>query len=230
MATSITWYGHSNFLVQTDGVSILIDPFFSGNPSAPCGWQDVPGADLLLVTHDHGDHVGDTVNICGSTGAMLGAVYETAASLVQKGVPQKQVVNGVGFNIGGTVEQFGVKITMTEAFHSSETGVAVGYILTFPDGFTIYHAGDTGLFSNMKILGELYKPDVALLPIGGVFTMDFRQAAFACHLLNVPCVIPMHYGTFPALSSTAEPFKTELAKLCPGCKAILLQAGEKIDF
>ncbi|GAB6038771.1 metal-dependent hydrolase [Fundidesulfovibrio butyratiphilus] len=210
MSHLLTWNGHSNFTLRADGLTLLIDPFFDGNPSAGLSAAKVGKVDYVLVTHDHGDHVGQAVEICKTTGAKLLAIVETCAKLVGQGLPQEQVVNGIGLNIGGTTDLGLVKATMTQAVHSSESGRPVGYILTLADGYTLYHMGDTGLFGAMALYGELYNIDLALMPIGGTFTMDPRQAALACELLKCKAVVPMHWGTFPVLESGTENFAKEL--------------------
>ncbi len=154
----------------------------------------------------------------------------TAEKLAAQGVPHEQIINGIGFNIGGSVTVKGVTITMTQAFHSSESGVAVGYLLTFPDGYTVYHAGDTGIFSCMELWGQLYAIDLALLPIGGVFTMDPRQAAMACRLLNCACVAPMHWGTFPVLEQSTKEFERLLKQEEPDCEVLHLEPGKPTEL
>ena len=180
--TEITWFGHSAFRISCGGKHLFIDPFFT--PASTVTAETCGPADVVLVTHDHADHVGDAAAICARTGAMLGAIVGTAEKLVAQGVPQAQLLNGIGFNMGGTVEHAGFAVTMIPAFHSSESGCPAGYIIRTPDGLTVYHAGDTCLFSGMALWGQLYPLDVALLPVGGVFTMDARQAAQACALLH----------------------------------------------
>ncbi|ABM27105.1 metal-dependent hydrolase [Nitratidesulfovibrio vulgaris] len=230
MQTRITWHGHSNFQVASGGTNVLIDPFFDGNPVAATRWDAIDRPDLVLVTHDHGDHVGQAIDICKATGAKLGCVVGTDARLVEAGLPRELVLNGIGFNIGGTVECAGVRITMTQAYHSSESGVPVGYIVTMPDGFTFYHAGDTGIFSEMELWGRLYAIDLALLPIGGVFTMDPRQAALACSLLRARSVIPMHWGTFPVLEQNTTRFREQLANHAPDCRLFNMTPGESLTL
>ncbi len=154
MNVSVTWYGHSNFQISCDGVSVLIDPFFTHNPSAPVTWNAAAKPDLVLVTHDHGDHVGDAVDICKATGALCGCVVGTGERLVKAGLPESCLPAGMGFNIGGSIEVQGIRVTMTQAFHSSESGVPTGFVVTMPGGFTVYHAGDTGLFSSMELIGS----------------------------------------------------------------------------
>lgn len=229
MAT-ITWYGHSAFKVSSGGINIVIDPFLDGCPTCTTSWKDIGPVDMVLITHDHGDHVGQAVDICQTSGAMLGCVVGTAEKMVEVGVPIGQICNGIGFNTGGTIEACGARITMVPAFHTSESGAPVGYIVTMPDGFVWYHAGDTCMQGDMALWGNLYHLDVALLPIGGTFTMDAAQAAIACTLLRPRYVIPMHWGTFPALAPNTDLFKEALKE--QGCKASLIdmKPGDSIEL
>ncbi|WP_417292002.1 metal-dependent hydrolase [Desulfovibrio porci] len=226
--SEITWYGHSAFKISAPQAHVLIDPFFT--PASGVTVESLGPVDMLLVTHDHGDHVGEAVNVCRKTGAMLGAIVGTAGKLAEDGVPEAQILNGIGFNMGGTMEHKGIKATMTQAFHSSDSGAPAGYIIEMPDGLVVYHAGDTCIFSGMELWGQLYHIDVALLPIGGVFTMDARQAALACKLLGCKSVIPMHWGTFPVLAQSAEYFQEQVAKLCPDCDCIAIRPGQSLSF
>ena len=226
--SEITWYGHSAFKISAPQAHVLIDPFFT--PASGVTVESLGPVDMLLVTHDHGDHVGEAVNICRKTGAMLGAIVGTAGKLAEDGVPEAQILNGIGFNMGGTMEHKGIKATMTQAFHSSDSGAPAGYIIEMPDGLVVYHAGDTCIFSGMELWGRLYPIDVALLPMGGVFTMDARQAALACKLLGCKSVIPMHWGTFPVLAQSAEYFQEQVAKLCPDCDCIAMRPGQSLSF
>lgn len=226
--SSITWYGHSAFKIACGDAAAVIDPFFA--PRWGQSVADVGAADLVLVTHDHGDHVGDAVALCRSTGAMLGAVVGTAEKLRDAGVPEGQILNGIGFNIGGTLECRGMAVTMTQAFHSSDSGVPVGYILRMPDGLVVYHAGDTGIFPGMELLGRLYGIHVALLPVGGVFTMDAAQAALACRLLGCAATVPMHWGTFSVLAQDVDGFRRALAAACPGCACVEATPGQAREF
>lgn len=175
--SEITWVRPFGLQDQRPQAHVVIDPFFT--PASGVNAESLGPVDMVLVTHDHGDHVGDSVNICRKTGAMLGAIVGTADKLMGAGVPQAQILNGIGFNMGGTMECKGIRATMTQAFHSSDSGAPAGYIIEMPDGLVVYHAGDTCIFSGMELWGQLYHIDVALLPIGGVFTMDARQAAMA---------------------------------------------------
>jgi L-ascorbate metabolism protein UlaG (beta-lactamase superfamily) len=230
MSYTLTWHGHANFQITTPELSILIDPWFEGNPSATIKAADVDPVGLVLVTHDHGDHMGQALEICRSTGASLGAQVELAGHLMEQGLPQEQVLNGIGFNIGGTVEYKGVKVTMVQAFHSAERGTPVGFIITLDNGFTLYHAGDTGVFSSMALWGRLYPLDLAMLPIGGVFTMDPRQAALACLLLRCKTVVPMHWGSFPVLEQDTKTFGEHLEKDAPGTRLLSMNPGSTIEL
>jgi len=223
----IRWFGHSGFSIR-DGKTVLIDPWFEGNPKAQGKADALPEADLLLITHDHYDHASDALAVAKKTGALVVAIFELSGELKRKGVPEGQLLHGGGgMNVGGTVMAKGFEITMTEARHSCSLGAPVGYVLKTPSGLTVYHSGDTGIFAGMALIGELHAIDVAILPIGSVFTMDYRQAAKACALLKARSVVPMHYGTFPILEPNADRFVAELAKVSPGTRPIVLSPGEE---
>lgn len=211
----ITWLGHASFkLVSPGGKVIYIDPWL-GNPNCPADQTRVDSADGILVTHGHFDHLGDAVEIAAKTSAKVVSNWEISVFLEGKGV-----ANAVGMNKGGTVDLDGIKATMVSADHSSgikdgdrvvEGGSAGGFVVQFEDGYKVYHAGDTNVFGDMRLIGELYAPDVALLPIGGHFTMSPREAATAVRLLGVEKIIPMHYGTFPVLAGTPAELKEALS-------------------
>ncbi|WP_045211295.1 metal-dependent hydrolase [Desulfonatronovibrio magnus] len=228
MSNQILWHGHANFEIITPNLNIIIDPWFQGNPSAQTEWQQIEKADLILITHDHADHIGQAVEICQKTGASIGAIVEVAAKFQELGVPQDKIVNGIGFNIGGTIQYQGISVTMIQADHSSEKGECVGFIITLENNTVIYHAGDTSIFSSMGLWGELFDIDVAILPIGGVFTMDPRQAALACSLLKCKKVIPMHWGSFPVLEQGTDLFQQELTLRSPETEMIVIKPGQKI--
>ncbi len=222
----LTWFGHSNFLLEADGVRVLIDPFFEGNPKAPGGWQDAGKVDAVLVTHDHGDHLGQAVVICKSSGAKLVCIFDLAAKMQELGVPAGQIL---GMNLGGTVEAAGVRVKMVQAVHSSPTGVPAGYIMTFPGGYCAYHSGDTALFSDMKLFRRFFDIDLAILPIGGWFTMDANEAAVACSFLGCRNVAPMHWGTFPILAQNTDAFAAALKEHAPATKLVEVQPGATVD-
>ena len=225
----VRWLGHACFQITSgDGRIIIIDPWLTDNPTAACAANDITKADFVLVTHDHNDHIGDAARIVKETGAALISARETAIRLQQEaGIPGSQLVFGMGMNIGGSATLNGITITMTQAFHSSHTANPVGYIIRLENGFAIYHAGDTGIFSSMKLFGEFYNIDLALLPIGGVFTMGPEQASMAARLLGVSTVIPMHYKTFPMLEQDASSFKKIMAQEAPEIKVVILEPGQE---
>ena len=226
---AITWLGHATFLlVSPGGKRILFDPFLTGNPSAPPdAAKKIGSLDLILITHGHNDHTGDAVSIGRSSGAQTVAPFELAVWLQKKGLK-----NVTGMNPGGTLNALGLSITMVPACHSSSVddngttiymGVATGYVVKFEDGLTIYFAGDTAIFGDMRLIGEMYRPQTAFLPIGDFYTMGPEQAAKACELLGVKQVVPMHYGTFPVLTGTpaklrplVEPRGVQVLELKPG--------------
>ncbi|MDJ0763447.1 MAG: metal-dependent hydrolase [Myxococcota bacterium] len=220
----ITWLGHAAFKLESGGKTVLIDPWITGNPTCPITVDDIQAADLILVTHDHGDHVGDTEAIALATGAVVLAFYDTALRFLSEGLPQENVW-GWGRAVGGEIDIDGIKIVMTQATHSSDTGIAAGYIIQFPGGGTVYHAGDTGLFNEMGLYGALYPIHVALLPIGNVFTMDGRQAAISLRLLRPQVAIPMHFGTFPLLDQSADAFVDYASRYAPWTDVTVLDPG-----
>jgi len=227
---SVTYYGHSAFKLAGSGVTVLIDPWLS-NPLLNTPLDKVGKVDLILVTHGHGDHVGETVPLAQKTGATVVAIHELSLILANQGAPQV-----IGMNKGGTVPFHGLQITMTNAVHSSavdEGGKLIaagdpgGFVIRFANGFTAYHAGDTAVFKDMELIRELYQPELAMLPIGSHYVMNPQEAALACRLLQPRWVIPMHYGTFPVLTGTPEELK-ELIK-GEGIEVIALKPGETLE-
>ncbi len=211
---NITWFGHSAFLLKAPGGrSVLIDPWLD-NPKAPAGAKDTVSADLILVTHAHSDHLGNTVEIAKRTGVKVVAIHEISLYLRDQGVGES-----IGMNKGGAMQVDGISVTMVDARHSSGVdvgenvipgGEAAGFVVHFENGFRVYHAGDTTVFGDMKIIADLYKPQLAILPIGGLYTMGPVEAAYACKLLKPRYVIGMHYGTFPPLSGTPDALRKKL--------------------
>lgn len=225
--TRITWLGHATVLVQTaKGTSILIDPFIAQNPKYPQGFVLPEKIHYVLLTHGHGDHMADAAQVAKEHDSTVVAIYELAAFVGEKGVDKT-----IGMNLGGTVQLGEVAATMVEAKHSAGAqdesgthyvGVAAGFVLTIADGPVLYHSGDTAVFGDMKIIRELYHPEVAMLPIGGHFTMGPKEAALAVQLLGPSMVLPIHFGTFPPLTGTPDELAAlvgpavEVARLVPG--------------
>jgi len=225
---SFAWLGHGTFLFRSPGGKrILIDPWIATNPVCPEESRKIRELDLLLLTHGHDDHTADAVSIGRATGARLIAPYELGRWMEQKGL---QAVTPM--NRGGTIDAGGLSITMVPAVHSSSIvedgrivylGEPCGYVIRFEDGVTIYFAGDTAVFGDMRLIAEMYHPQIAFLPIGDHYTMGPAGAAKACELLGVTQVVPMHYGTFPALTGTparlrelVEPRGVRVIELKPG--------------
>ncbi len=225
----IRWLGHAGFeIVSPQGKVILVDPWIGG-PTVTATLDEWKVVELVLVTHDHFDHSASAGEIVKKTGALLVANVETAARLkAECGLPDDRVVfGGFGMNVGGVAEHRGLKVLMTQAIHSTATGVCCGYIVEMEDGRRVYHSGDTGLFETMRLYGELYPLEVALLPIGGVFTMDPVQAAKAAQLLRPRRVIPMHYGSFPILERDAGRFVELMGG--SGIATTVLKPGESCE-
>jgi L-ascorbate metabolism protein UlaG (beta-lactamase superfamily) len=203
---SLTWLGHGSFRLDTaSGTRVYLDPWLSG-PTTPAGEKDPERADVIAVTHGHGDHVGDVVGLQQKLGCTVLGMVELIGWLTRNGVDEGKAV---GFNKGGTVEVAGVRFTMTNAFHSSSMpdgsygGEAAGYVIE-ADGVHLYFAGDTAVFGDMQLIARLYEPTVAVLPIGDHYTMGPREAALALELLGNPRCIPGHWGTFPLLTGTPD--------------------------
>lgn len=216
----ITWLGHSALRIEGSKI-VFIDPFLTGNPVASLRAQDIDRADIVVVSHDHGDHLGDSYAICRKTGATLVALHEIA---LDAGANK---IKAEGMGIGGTVKVGGVEISLVPAFHSAGLGGTAAGIIVAMDGKTVYHAGDTGLSMEMQLIGEMYRPDIAFLPIDGRYNMTPRLAAKAVELLAVPRVVPIHYDTFPPIQSSAAEFK----KLVGSLSAVtVLQPGGFIEL
>ena len=212
--TSITWLGHATVLIQTPkGTNILVDPFITHNPKYPKSYMLPEKIHYVLLTHGHGDHISDAVPVATKHGSKVVAIFELADYIARKGVKDT-----MGMNLGGTVQLDDVFATMVESTHSAAAqdeqgthyvGVATGFVLSVAGGPVLYHAGDTGVFGDMRLIAQLYHPEIAMLPIGGFYTMGPKEAALAVELLGSKIVLPIHFGTFPPLIGTPK----ELAEL-----------------
>jgi L-ascorbate metabolism protein UlaG (beta-lactamase superfamily) len=222
---SLTWLGHASFRLDTPGGKrIYVDPWL-GNPKCPDSEKEPERIDVIAITHGHGDHVGETVELSKRFSPEIVAIVELKGWLGKQGA---QVGEMPGPNKGGTVEAGGCRFTLVNAFHSSSSddgdylGEPTGIVVELDGGKKVYFAGDTCVFGDMQLIGRLYSPDLAVLPIGGHFTMDPREAGLACELLGVRRVVPCHYGTFPLLAGTPD----ELRQHAPGVDVVALEPGE----
>jgi len=224
------YLGHSTFLFTTPGGrKLIIDPWIQNNPACPAAEKNITAVDTLLVTHGHFDHIQDAVDLGKRLKPTVGCIFETSLWLQKKGLEKVSPMNK-----GGSQKINDVTVTMTDARHSCGIldddgsviygGEAAGYVVEFENGFRIYHSGDTCVFGDMRIIAELYQPHVIFLPIGDLFTMSPKEAAYACRLMNAKKVVPMHYGTFPPLVGTPEQLR-ELTKDL-GTQVLALKPGE----
>ena len=228
----LTWLGHAAFKIETpSGKTILVDPWILTNPMCPDKDKNFEHIDTMLVTHGHFDHIADAVELGKKFKPQVVGIYELCAWLESKGVGGTNSMNK-----GGTQKIGDIEVTMVNALHSCGIkdgdqiiygGEACGYIIRLPGGLTIYHAGDTAVFGDMKIIADLYAPDLAMLPVGDHFTMGPREAALAIRLLNVRHVIPMHFGTFPLLTGSPEQLR-QLTRDISGLEIHALKPGESL--
>lgn len=226
----IKWLGHSAFQIITDNnLKILIDPFISNNPSCPVKVEEV-NADIILVTHGHQDHFGDTMEIANRTGALVVSNHEHSVYLGQQGF------DCWGMNIGGNIEFQDINITMVNSTHSSDMdfieeigagGSSSGFIIKLENDRIIYHSGDTGLYGDMRtVIRDVYHPQIALLPIGDRFTMGLMEATLAVEWIEPEIVIPMHYNTYPVIEQNPLEFAEKVESLKTGTKVVILEPGE----
>ena len=220
--------GHAAFLIEGRD-RVLVDPFLTGNPKASVS-PDKVDCDVICVTHGHADHLGDAVEIARRTGAVIASIVEMSMYI------ERCDVESIGFNLGGTAKVKDTSITMVPAFHSSSIGApGLEFSAAMPVGLVIdsekpvYHAGDTCVFGDMKLIADLYKPEVALLPIGGFFTMDPKQAALATSMIKPAKVVPMHYGTWEPIEQDPAEFKNLVREASPETEVVILEPGESME-
>jgi len=229
---TITWLGHATFLITLpSGKTILIDPWLAGNPACPPSLHTLPRVDVVAVTHGHGDHIGNLLDVARAHQPKIVAIFETGVWLESKGIQ-----NVCAMDKGGTQTIEGAEFTMVDAVHSGGIqdegkliygGDPAGYVIRLPGGPSVYHAGDTSVFGDMRLIAELYAPELALLPIGDLFTMGPREAALAIRFLSVRHVVPMHYGTFPGLTGTPEELRQRTQDIA-GLELHVMKPGESL--
>lgn len=216
----ITWLGHAAVLIE-GSKTVLIDPFLTNSPSASLSVDELPKIDIVLVTHDHFDHLGDTKAILERDRSAFFGVHELS---LHKDIAEKSELI-IGGNIGGTYHFDKVSVTLTPAIHSADSGAPSGYIIKL-DGHTLYHSGDTALFSDMKLLPQLHGDiDIAFLPIGGHYTMDVPAAVQAVNYVRPKQVVPIHYNTWPPIAADTAAFKSHVH----GSSVLILQPGESFE-
>lgn len=230
---TLTWLGHSAFhLVTPRGKHLLVDPWLEGNPMAPVGDVPITHVDAVLLTHAHTDHAGDVIRLAKRFRCTVVCNFETSLILEREGVESV-----IGMNKGGTAVLHGLKVTMTHATHSSSfqvggareyAGEPAGFVVRLENDAALYFAGDTGPTMDMQIVGDLYHPDVSVLPIGDLYTMGPREAAYVARLLRSRWIVPCHYGTFPALTGTPEALRAELQKLGVSAEVVAPKPGESV--
>ena len=220
----ITYLGHASIKVESDGKTVFIDPWLNG-PTSPIKVSDVNHADIVLVTHDHGDHgYSEAIEICKKTDAFFVAINELGIHAKKEGLKNVHTLN-----IGGSVNISEIKVTLVQAFHSCEIGAPTGFVVKFNNG-TLYHTGDTGFFSSMELIGKLYRPNVVFIPIGGYYTCGIEEATLAIKLIQPQVVIPIHYNTFPVIKVNPDEFKQLVAIQVPDTKVEILAPGDSKEI
>jgi L-ascorbate metabolism protein UlaG (beta-lactamase superfamily) len=233
LGVSITWLGHATVLYRSPrGRAVLVDAWVDQNPACPEECKKFDRLDVIAITHGHGDHLADCVPLAKQYAPEIVCIYEISLYLAMKNVGKVH-----GINKGGTIELNGIRFTMVHAIHSSTIhdgatfypgGEACGYVIEFENGTRVYHAGDTGIFGDMKLIGEIYHPSIAVLPIGDLFTMSPLEASHAARMIGARAIVPIHHSTFPALTGKPAELRERL-KDRPDIEVIELKPGETVE-
>ena len=236
----VTWMGHGSFKLETSsGKIIYLDPWIEGNPACPVKLAEINQADIICVTHGHVDHIGDSIEIAKRTGAVFIGTPELGFFARKNGIPDE---GGrlCPLNIGGSCTIKGIQVIMTDAVHTSDIMVsdteevagsgACGYVLVTEDGVSVYFAGDTGVFGDMRLIADLYAPQLAIMPVGGKYNMGVREAAYAAYLVRPRVFIPMHYGTFPDQEADLGRLRDLVNALAPATNLVILKPGESYTY
>lgn len=243
----ITMLGHASFRMATeDGLTVYFDPWLDKNPACDLSVDDVEKADVVIATHGHSDHIGDSFRLCQKTGASFVGNYELCLTGVKHGL--KVGTNAFPLNPGGTAEVKGLKVTAVQAFHSLSMsanlalgappddmyfrpdGAVCGMVLRFPNGVTVYDTSDTSLFSDMQLIAQLYGPQIAILPVGGRYTMGIEAGARAASFIRPDVVIPCHYGQATGQPADIDAFRQAVGYQALGTQVVALQPGETLHY
>lgn len=240
MGVKVTWLGHGSFKLETSsGKIVYFDPWIEGNPACPVSLSDITRADLVCVTHGHIDHIGDSIKIVKKTGAVFVGTPELGFFAAKNGIPDEGG-DLCALNIGGSATLRGITVTMTNAVHTSDIMVshtevvagsgACGYVVVTEDDTRVYFAGDTGVFGDMKLIADLYTPQMAIMPIGGKYNMGVREAAYAAYLVKPKVFIPMHYGAFPDQAADLEELRRRIKVMAPSTNLNVLKPGGSFSY